>query len=99
MLIGWHQLALDFVLSDGDEGGTGKAASVLLGAVLVAASFGSLISAVETLRLSATGTRSRGGRTRDHEDVPLGVLQPAFIWFAVLVASLYLQTALSALGL
>lgn len=98
VLIGWHQIVLNFVLSDGD-GGAGNAASVLLGAVLVAASFGSLISAVEALRLPAAGVPSRGGRTRHQEDVPLGILQPAFIWFAVLVASLYLQTTLSALGL
>jgi hypothetical protein len=102
LLIGWSHIACHFVLASSTQtadGGGGDGAvrteAVLLGAVLVAASLGPLISAAELFRPRARS----GGRSRGAENLPLGVLQPALVWFAVLVAALYLQTALSDMGL
>jgi len=89
-------LASSTQTADGGGGdGAVRTEAVLLGAVLVAASLGPLISAAELFRPRARS----GGRSRGPEDLPLGVLQPALVWFTVLVAALYLQTALSDMGL
>lgn len=69
--------------------------AVLLGAVLAAAAVGPIISAVAVLRPKAVTEGAGAGG----EALVAGVMQPAVLWFALLVATLYLQTSLSMEGL